>query len=149
MFRFFVSSRRRHTICALVTGVQTCALPISSIGATPEGVGRRSARRRKEVDMSEVWPSRLDRDTAPYWEGLAKRELIIARCQDCRYWIHPPRACCPSCWSDNVGHDTPSGKATLYSYLVQPIAPGEPPSVVGWAELEEQERLLEIGRAHV
>src|SRR3546814_8287765 len=23
-----VSSRRRHTICALVTGVQTCALPI-------------------------------------------------------------------------------------------------------------------------
>src|SRR3546814_15184935 len=28
MFSFFFSSRRRHTICALVTGVQTCALPI-------------------------------------------------------------------------------------------------------------------------
>src|SRR3546814_9553021 len=26
---FFFSSRRRHTSCALVTGVQTCALPIS------------------------------------------------------------------------------------------------------------------------
>src|SRR3546814_7825710 len=25
---FFFSSRRRQTICALVTGVQTCALPI-------------------------------------------------------------------------------------------------------------------------
>src|SRR3546814_8694624 len=25
---FFCSSRRRHTRCALVTGVQTCALPI-------------------------------------------------------------------------------------------------------------------------
>src|SRR3546814_10718149 len=25
---FFFASRRRHTICALVTGVQTCALPI-------------------------------------------------------------------------------------------------------------------------
>src|SRR3546814_7433924 len=25
---FFLSSRRRHTRCALVTGVQTCALPI-------------------------------------------------------------------------------------------------------------------------
>src|SRR3546814_321886 len=25
---FFFSSRRRHTCCALVTGVQTCALPI-------------------------------------------------------------------------------------------------------------------------
>src|SRR3546814_9994644 len=29
MFWFFFSSRRRHTRCALVTGVQTCALPIS------------------------------------------------------------------------------------------------------------------------
>src|SRR3546814_10892957 len=28
-FVFFFSSRRRHTRCALVTGVQTCALPIS------------------------------------------------------------------------------------------------------------------------
>src|SRR3546814_3898122 len=27
-YLFFFSSRRRHTICALVTGVQTCALPI-------------------------------------------------------------------------------------------------------------------------
>src|SRR3546814_2356914 len=29
MVFFFFSSRRRHTRCALVTGVQTCALPIS------------------------------------------------------------------------------------------------------------------------
>src|SRR3546814_982145 len=29
-FSFFFSSRRRHTRCALVTGVQTCALPISA-----------------------------------------------------------------------------------------------------------------------
>src|SRR3546814_3981808 len=30
IFSFFFSSRRRHTRCALVTGVQTCALPILS-----------------------------------------------------------------------------------------------------------------------
>src|SRR3546814_6159799 len=29
LYVFFFSSRRRHTRCALVTGVQTCALPIS------------------------------------------------------------------------------------------------------------------------
>src|SRR3546814_14254660 len=29
---FFFSSRRRHTRCALVTGVQTCALPILPAG---------------------------------------------------------------------------------------------------------------------
>src|SRR3546814_5121190 len=40
---FFFSSRRRHTRCALVTGVQTCALPISYkppliLGHDPAGV---------------------------------------------------------------------------------------------------------------
>src|SRR3546814_2173915 len=30
---FFFSSRRRHTRCALVTGIQTCALPISPLEA--------------------------------------------------------------------------------------------------------------------
>src|SRR3546814_7369128 len=33
MWLFFFSSRRRHTRCALVTGVQTCALPISDLPA--------------------------------------------------------------------------------------------------------------------
>src|SRR3546814_8899418 len=37
---FFFSSRRRHTRCAVVTGVQTCALPISyavdKMGSPPE-----------------------------------------------------------------------------------------------------------------
>src|SRR3546814_3926516 len=31
---FFFSSRRRHTRCALVTGVQTCALPICTYGVS-------------------------------------------------------------------------------------------------------------------
>src|SRR3546814_5617363 len=34
---FFFSSRRRHTRCALVTGVQTCALPISGGLCLPAG----------------------------------------------------------------------------------------------------------------
>src|SRR3546814_4148142 len=32
---FFFSSRRRHTRCALVTGAQTCALPISVASRIP------------------------------------------------------------------------------------------------------------------
>src|SRR3546814_2404534 len=35
-FFFVFSSRRRHTMCALVTGVQTCALPISNDCYTDE-----------------------------------------------------------------------------------------------------------------
>src|SRR3546814_14182047 len=46
---FFFSSRRRHTRCALVTGVQTCALPISParLAARPSGAMRRAGRRRQ------------------------------------------------------------------------------------------------------
>src|SRR3546814_4784979 len=33
LYSFFFSSRRRHTRCALVTGVQTCALPISALAS--------------------------------------------------------------------------------------------------------------------
>src|SRR3546814_14374975 len=36
---FFFSSRRRHTRCALVTGVQTCALPIYYQRASATGSG--------------------------------------------------------------------------------------------------------------
>src|SRR3546814_9828766 len=38
-FFFFFSSRRRHTRCALVTGVQTCALPIFATSLAASGQG--------------------------------------------------------------------------------------------------------------
>src|SRR3546814_1895823 len=44
-FFFFFSSRRRHTRCALVTGVQTCALPISF--REKEGPTMRAGRRHE------------------------------------------------------------------------------------------------------
>src|SRR3546814_5250890 len=55
---FFFSSRRRHTRCALVTGVQTCALPISAscrFILTMKGAKDRSIRSsvppRREVNV--------------------------------------------------------------------------------------------------
>src|SRR3546814_1310869 len=42
---FFFSSRRRHTRCALVTGVQTCALPIFE----HDDIGRRLAREQQRL----------------------------------------------------------------------------------------------------
>src|SRR3546814_15764369 len=50
---FFFSSRRRHTRCALVTGVQTCALPISS----SQNHGRRRVR-RSTIFLAAPSPSR-------------------------------------------------------------------------------------------
>src|SRR3546814_9527503 len=46
-FVFFFSSRRRHTRCALVTGVQTCALPICTNGTN------RPALAHSAVDLAD------------------------------------------------------------------------------------------------
>src|SRR3546814_13168117 len=70
---FFFSSRRRHTRCALVTGVQTCALPIfyqwtCRIGPAAsvrrhEGIGLRARTRHArparihEYQDRMAWPS--------------------------------------------------------------------------------------------
>src|SRR3546814_10312425 len=39
LYGFFFSSIRRHTMCALVTGVQTCALPILPTGVRLTAAG--------------------------------------------------------------------------------------------------------------
>src|SRR3546814_3138310 len=69
LFLFFFSSRRRHTRCALVTGVQTCALPISvdrvvaGQGGGRSGsqvltrVGRHEASRVRERSMRNRVPT--------------------------------------------------------------------------------------------
>src|SRR3546814_2054960 len=46
---FFFSSRRRHTRCALVTGVQTCALPISGLDALVNSTEGLTAQQGAEI----------------------------------------------------------------------------------------------------
>src|SRR3546814_13728396 len=50
-FVFFFSSRRRHTRCALVTGVQTCALPISGTHCSPDEPFIKEAISRERADL--------------------------------------------------------------------------------------------------
>src|SRR3546814_4675033 len=51
---FFFSSRRRHTRCALVTGVQTCALPICRLQrAADEAVKSRHRTSSSEEKIRE------------------------------------------------------------------------------------------------
>src|SRR3546814_15415856 len=52
VFLFFFSSRRRHTRCALVTGVQTCALPIS--GWTLNVMTTADAESKKDEENQSV-----------------------------------------------------------------------------------------------
>src|SRR3546814_10630322 len=80
---FFFSSRRRHTRCALVTGVQTCALPIYQDGAYSRRPGVRSSQAVESLNVQIIRCAaeplqrrhrfflridvRLPRDKAPYY----------------------------------------------------------------------------------
>src|SRR3546814_9386984 len=55
----FFSSRRRHTRCALVTGVQTCAVPICRDCETA-GKARRRNHRIRIVDVDQLVDPRYD-----------------------------------------------------------------------------------------
>src|SRR3546814_6934626 len=57
-FCFFFSSRRRHTRCALVTGVQTCALPISDwLAADPAHGDAYDAIASLDADLDALPPT--------------------------------------------------------------------------------------------
>src|SRR3546814_7705891 len=68
---FFFSSRRRHTRCALVTGVQTCALPISD-GRIEELIVEEGAR----VSAGDVI-AKLSRGDRP--ARLAEAKALLAQ----------------------------------------------------------------------
>src|SRR3546814_1331750 len=51
---FFFSSRRRHTSCALVTGVQTCALPIYRLAVGTGHVAHRDAVLPRLVERDRI-----------------------------------------------------------------------------------------------
>src|SRR3546814_19918214 len=68
---FFFSSRRRHTRCALVTGVQTCALPISFLwgpndvdASAPRGEKNLLSRNEK-VPLTSIEKTVLGLDEGP------------------------------------------------------------------------------------
>src|SRR3546814_18708825 len=60
---FLFSSRSRHTRCALVTGVQTCALPICQRQpGAPSGRSMKKSQpiRTAEAPIAYAWPSTLE-----------------------------------------------------------------------------------------
>src|SRR3546814_5366102 len=78
---FFFSIRRRHTSCALWTGVQTCALPISIRPDHPDFFGADAvAQLRQDAKLiaDPVYPPIVINDgTAPSrWNHLIDRNIL-------------------------------------------------------------------------
>ncbi len=59
-----------------------------------------------------------DADTEPYWDAARQHRLLVKRCGACgrAHWY--PRPFCPHCWSEDVGWEESSGRATLYTWSI-------------------------------
>jgi uncharacterized OB-fold protein len=57
-------------------------------------------------------------ETRHFWEGCKAGELRLQRCTACQHSYFPPRDFCPACGSRAVEVYPASGKASLYSYII-------------------------------
>src|SRR3546814_6060905 len=74
VFLFFFSGRRRHTSCALVTGVQTCALPISAPRASAPQVSGADAHPAPDDGLRRCRTiTTADPDCEAVWEAKRRR----------------------------------------------------------------------------
>ena len=84
-------------------------------------------------------------ETQHFWDGTKLGELRLQRCDACDHVYFPPRPFCPACASRKVSVFPASGKATLYSYVInhRPPAPGfTPPYAIAVVTLEEGPRMM-------
>src|SRR3546814_3407065 len=79
---FFFSSRRRHTRCALVTGVQTCALPISM--AERAGIDWRTFRDQSMLVSGFDAIDEAYQTYASQLEDLTGERLFVPRSEERR-----------------------------------------------------------------
>src|SRR3546814_1116128 len=104
---FFFSSRRRHTRCALVTGVQTCALPISG----PNGAGKSSLIRMAAGLLAPI-AGRIAREDST---GLLAHDLALDEAQSLSAAL--------GFWARLDGGGADGVSAALRAMALEPLAP--------------------------
>ena len=63
-------------------------------------------------------PDQNDHDSAPFWEGCSRGELLVQRCGECGMWAHPPRPMCHRCRSLDRQWVQSNGRGTIWSFVV-------------------------------
>lgn len=70
--------------------------------------------------------------TRPFWDAVARNELLLPWCAACRQHFFYPRRHCPHCWSDQVEWRRAEGRGVIKSFSVihraghfawQPVTP--------------------------
>jgi uncharacterized OB-fold protein len=84
-------------------------------------------------------------ETRHFWDGCKEGELRLQRCTACGDSYFPPRPFCPKCSSRAVEVYKASGKAILYSYVIN-MRPrpdmGTEPYAIAVVQLDEGPRMM-------
>jgi uncharacterized OB-fold protein len=101
-----------------------------------------------EVGLTETSP-----ETAGYWEGVRRGELMIKRCSNCGRHLYPRRIFCSDCRSDDLEWVKARGTGRIYSFSTIYRAPDrslEVPYTNGIVELDEGVYLFGrlVGKEH-
>jgi len=84
-------------------------------------------------------------ETAHFWEGCKAGELRLQRCRTCAESYFPPRPFCPKCGSREVEVFRASGRAILWSYVINERPRrdmGDKPHSIAVVALEEGPRMM-------
>jgi uncharacterized OB-fold protein len=89
----------------------------------------------------------IDADSAPWWDALDEKRLLLPRCKACgRYWF-PPTPGCPHCGATQHELVEASGRGSLYSWVVvqralHPAFINDVPYTIALVDLEEGPRVF-------
>lgn len=86
-------------------------------------------------------------EAKPYWDGLAREQLLLQQCGDCGAVRHYPRAICAKCLSFAVVWKQASGRGTVHSWTITHQTPlpdfgGRVPYALVTVDLVEGVRML-------
>ena len=92
----------------------------------------------------------VDERSAPFWDGVARGELVIERCRACGHYVHPPFPECTRCRASHFEFVTVCGRGRIFerTIVTSPVVVGfedRVPYVCLFVELEEQSELLVAG----
>ena len=87
--------------------------------------------------------------SAPFWQGLAEKRVLLQKCADCGTWVFYPRSHCSGCLSPNLEWHEVSGAGRIYSYTIArrataPQFAGLEPQYIAVVELAEGVRLNSV-----
>ncbi|GAA3195728.1 Zn-ribbon domain-containing OB-fold protein [Actinocorallia longicatena] len=89
-----------------------------------------------------------DRDSAPWWDGVDRGEVLLQQCADCGVKRFPARAVCNRCQGRKSVWVPAEGTGRIYSWIVnhQKFMPDVPvPYAVLCVRLDEGEHILMYG----